>query len=80
MNFEEMWILWIVIGIICIVILVKIIEFFIGFRKDIKYMKKERNRSYSEREYAYWTKQIRKYYLGMIPFLFRKLMGLDKSS
>ena len=50
MNFEEMWILWIVIGIICIVILVKIIEFFIGFRKDIRYMKKERNRSYSEQE------------------------------
>lgn len=80
MDFEEMWILWIVIGLICIVIFVKIIEFFIVFRKDIKYMKKERKRSYSEREYAYWTKQIRKYYLGMIPFLFRKLMRRDKSS
>ena len=80
MDFEEMWILWIVIGIICIVILVEIIEFFVECRKDIRYMKKERNRSYSEREYAYWTKRIRKYYLGMIPFLFRKLIRWDKSS
>lgn len=80
MNFEEMWILWIVIGIICIVILVKSIEFFIGFRKDIRYMKKERNRSYSEQEYAYWTKQIRKYYLGIIPFLCRKIIRRNKTS
>ena len=80
MDFEEMWILWLVIGIICIVILVEIIEFFVECRKDIRYMKKERKRSYSEREYDYWTKQIRKYYLDMIPFLFRKHMRRDKSS
>ena len=69
MDFDGMWIIWIVIGIILFVVIVEVINFFKEFRKDIRYLEKERRRAYSEAEYEYWTKKIKRQYLRLIPFM-----------
>ncbi len=69
MNFDEMWLIWIVTGIILIVVLIEVITFIQEFRKDIGYLKKERRRAYSDEEYQYWTKKIKRQYLRLIPFM-----------
>lgn len=43
------------------------INFFIPFKEERDYMKKEIERSYGEEEYRYWRRELKYLYLRSIP-------------
>lgn len=69
MNLNESWLIGIILGIIFVVVIVEGIIYFREFRRNIRYLEKERRRAYSEEEYKYWTKKIKRQYLRLIPFM-----------
>ena len=74
MNTEEIWLLWVVAGILFIVLFIEAVFYLKSFQHEIRYLKKERRRAYSEAEYRYWTRRIRRQYIGLIPFVPRSFV------
>ena len=48
MNLNESWLIGIILGIIFVVVIVESIIYFREFRRNIRYIEKERRRAYSE--------------------------------
>ena len=69
MNLDESWLIGIILGIIFVAVIVEGIIYFREFRRNIRYLEKERRRAYSEEEYEYWTQKIKRQYLRLIPFM-----------
>lgn len=67
------------ISAIIVLIAVKIIEFFVRFNDDTRYITREMRRAYDDGEYRYWRRELRCHYLCLIPFVNeRNVMRLYK--
>lgn len=67
------------ISAIIVLIAVKIIEFFVRFNDDTRYITREMRRAYDDNEYRYWRRELRCHYLCLIPFVNeRNVMRLYK--
>lgn len=67
------------ISAIVVLIAVKIIEFFVRFNDDTRYITREMRRAYDDGEYRYWRRELRCHYLCLIPFVNeRNVMRLYK--
>lgn len=79
MENDEVVIAVALISAIIVLIAVKIIEFFVRFNDDTRYITREMRRAYSDGEYRYWRRELRYHYLCLIPFVNeRNVMRLYK--
>ena len=75
---DEIWLIKIIVGILAAVAAVELILFLRDFYLELDYLKKERRRAYGEKEYRYWMKRIRRYYLRLIPFVPRRIYDKER--
>lgn len=67
------------ISAIIVLVVVKIIGFFVRFNDDTRYITREMRRAYDDGEYRYWRRELRCHYLCLIPFVNeRNVMRLYK--
>lgn len=52
-----------------LLIIYKLAEFFTEFNRDTRYILLEMNRAVDSDEYRFWRRELRCYYLCLIPFL-----------
>ncbi len=53
-------------------LIVKITQCVLEFRHEHQYLKLEMNRSYDEKEFLYWRKELRCHSLCLIPFVSKR--------
>lgn len=79
MEHDEVVIAVALILAMIVLTIVKIIEVFVRFNDDTRYITREMQRAYDDREYRYWRRELRCHYLCLIPFVSeRNVMRLYK--
>ncbi len=69
MENDEVVIIVVLISAAVVLLTVKIIEFFVLFNEDTRYIISEIQRAYNDDEYRYWRRELRCHYLCLIPFV-----------